>query len=258
MVRSTDSRRDRNSDSVMIGGRRRPVSRPSRRRCFLASSRVEPLTDRTSSWRGGLAGAVRLANVDHGIRRVIGAELGSGHVLGRTAAPLAPALAYRARLPILPVGGVGVVLRIAVLGRLGGSLRSLLSGGVLGRAGPPGARTRRPGPRGLRLVLGCLGVRAGAGPLGVLGRRGVSRFGRAVLAGPGPAAAGPAPAAAPGTRIVVIDAVTGRVAVGRRPGRVLGGRPAAWARRPRGLDALAGVDSLGRVDSLGWAAAARP
>src|SRR5580704_3292622 len=49
MVRSTDSRRARNSDSVMIGGRRRPVSRPSRRRCFLASSRVEPLTDRTSS-----------------------------------------------------------------------------------------------------------------------------------------------------------------------------------------------------------------
>jgi hypothetical protein len=49
MVRSTDSRRARNSDSVMIGGRRRPVSRPSRRRCFLASSRVEPFTDRTSS-----------------------------------------------------------------------------------------------------------------------------------------------------------------------------------------------------------------
>src|SRR5580704_10741132 len=49
MVRSTDSRRARNSDSVMIGGRRRPVSRPSRRRCFLASSRVEPLTERTSS-----------------------------------------------------------------------------------------------------------------------------------------------------------------------------------------------------------------
>ena len=45
MVRSTDSRRARNSDSVMIGGRRRPVSRPSRRRCFLASSRVDPLTD---------------------------------------------------------------------------------------------------------------------------------------------------------------------------------------------------------------------
>ena len=49
MERSTDSRRARNSDSVTIGGRRRPVSRPSRRRCFLASSLVDPLTDRTSS-----------------------------------------------------------------------------------------------------------------------------------------------------------------------------------------------------------------
>ena len=49
MDRSTDSRRARNSDSVTIGGRRRPVSRPSRRRCFLASSLVEPLTERTSS-----------------------------------------------------------------------------------------------------------------------------------------------------------------------------------------------------------------
>ncbi len=49
MVRSTDSRRARNSDSVMIGGRRRPVSLPSRRRCFLASSLVDPRTDRTSS-----------------------------------------------------------------------------------------------------------------------------------------------------------------------------------------------------------------
>src|SRR4029077_13850887 len=38
----------RNSDSVTMGGRRRPVSRPSRRRCFLASSLVEPLTERTS------------------------------------------------------------------------------------------------------------------------------------------------------------------------------------------------------------------
>ena len=41
MTRSTASRRARNSDSVMIGGRRRPDSRPSRRRCRLASSLVE-------------------------------------------------------------------------------------------------------------------------------------------------------------------------------------------------------------------------
>ena len=44
MTRSTDSRRARNSASLTIGARRRPASRPSRRRCFLASRRVEPAT----------------------------------------------------------------------------------------------------------------------------------------------------------------------------------------------------------------------
>ncbi len=43
ITRSTASRRARNSASVRTGGRRRPASRPSRRRCRLASSRVEPL-----------------------------------------------------------------------------------------------------------------------------------------------------------------------------------------------------------------------
>src|SRR5690242_7037214 len=47
--RSTDSRRARNSASLTIGARRRPASRPSRRRCFLASRRVEPLTEVISS-----------------------------------------------------------------------------------------------------------------------------------------------------------------------------------------------------------------
>ena len=51
MTRSTASRRARNSASVMIEGRRRLVSRPSRRRCRLASIRVEPLTPRTPSSR---------------------------------------------------------------------------------------------------------------------------------------------------------------------------------------------------------------
>ncbi len=49
MVRLTDSRRARNSASETIAVRRRPDSRPSRRRCFLASIRVEPLTAVTSS-----------------------------------------------------------------------------------------------------------------------------------------------------------------------------------------------------------------
>ena len=49
ITRSTASRRARNSASVRIGARRRLVSRPSRRRCRLASSRVEPLTPLTPS-----------------------------------------------------------------------------------------------------------------------------------------------------------------------------------------------------------------
>ena len=53
MTRSTASRRARNSASVMIV-RRRPASRPSRRRCFFASRRVEPLTATGSSlWLRG-------------------------------------------------------------------------------------------------------------------------------------------------------------------------------------------------------------
>ncbi len=48
MTRSTASRLARNSDSVMIGGRRRPDSRPSRLRCRFASSLVEPLIALTS------------------------------------------------------------------------------------------------------------------------------------------------------------------------------------------------------------------
>ena len=71
MTRSTASRRARNSDSVMIGGLRRPDSRPSRRRCRLASSRVDPLTPgRRRRRRRGRAG---VAHVHDGVRRVVGA-----------------------------------------------------------------------------------------------------------------------------------------------------------------------------------------
>ena len=42
-MRSTASRRARNSASLRMGGRRRPASRPSLRRCRLASSRVDPV-----------------------------------------------------------------------------------------------------------------------------------------------------------------------------------------------------------------------
>ena len=47
---------------MTIGGRRRPVSRPSRRRCFLASSLVDPLTERRRCWLpAGLASGSRSA-----------------------------------------------------------------------------------------------------------------------------------------------------------------------------------------------------
>ena len=57
MTRSTDSRRARNSASVMTV-RRRPESRESRRRCFFASKRVEPrrLVTRFDSLELGSAG----------------------------------------------------------------------------------------------------------------------------------------------------------------------------------------------------------
>ena len=62
ICRSTDSRRARNSASVMTG-RRRPASRPSRRRCFLASSRVEPLTFCGSVISSGSRGVRTLTTV---------------------------------------------------------------------------------------------------------------------------------------------------------------------------------------------------
>jgi len=50
-VRPTDSRRARNSASLRIGGRRLFASRPSLRRIFLASRRVDPREEVTSSRR---------------------------------------------------------------------------------------------------------------------------------------------------------------------------------------------------------------
>ena len=94
MTRSTASRRARNSDSVMIGGRRRPDSRPSRRRCRLASSRVEPLTASTSP-DGSSAVAerrrarARRCSAGRPARDELGVAAGPG------AAPAAPAAAGR-------------------------------------------------------------------------------------------------------------------------------------------------------------------
>ena len=63
ITRSTDSRRAKNSASVKIGARRRPASRPSRRRTFLASSRVEPRIELASSFFALVRGVRTLTTV---------------------------------------------------------------------------------------------------------------------------------------------------------------------------------------------------
>ena len=83
MTRSTDSRRARNSASLTIGARRRPASRPSRRRCFLASSRVEPDTAVISS--------SALRGTPHPGRGVAGSSPAAATVVALTATPSAAA-----------------------------------------------------------------------------------------------------------------------------------------------------------------------
>ena len=174
MDRSTDSRRARNSDSVTIGGRRRPVSRPSRRRCFLASSLVEPLTERTSSLPFG----------SRTCTTVSGGSSEAGDVrpgrAGRTAAALAAPPARAA------ARGLGVGLgrtarrrrprrrpRPDRRGRVGGPAgrrlrrRRWLAGPAAAGAGgrPPGSlRLRLAAVSGVRLAV--LGSLARPGPLG--------------------------------------------------------------------------------------------
>ena len=72
MVRSTASRRARNSASVRIGARRRPESRPSRRRWRLASRRVDPRTPRTPSPLSSSRFArPAVSHVDDGVGRIV-------------------------------------------------------------------------------------------------------------------------------------------------------------------------------------------
>ena len=135
MTRSTASRRARNSDSVMIGGRRRPDSRPSRRRWRLASSRVEPLTARTSLTSGEPPAACRTCTTVFG---------------GSSAAP--PAVGASPRRPIRCAACAGAA---AGRGRprRPPSSRSCPSSAPAGPA-RPGVRPRRAG-----LVLGAVGRR---------------------------------------------------------------------------------------------------
>src|SRR5207237_441838 len=153
MDRSTDSRRARNSDSVMIGGRRRPVSRPSRRRCFLASSRVEPLTERTSLLAEP-AGPALLAEPAASAGLAVGSPP-CPPVSGRPAAGLGrgvlvavPAAAAAGAPPAAPSRAGSVVIvagTLAVAGRARGS--ALARGFRTGRRGL-GPRSRLRPRRG--------------------------------------------------------------------------------------------------------------
>ena len=113
ITRSTASRRARNSASVRIGARRRPVSRLSRRRWRLASSLVEPLTPRTpsSSARAAPAFGPRPATVSRRAPRCWAgrprtARLGTVRAAGPPAPAAAPGTGRQGRLGDL----VGVVL----------------------------------------------------------------------------------------------------------------------------------------------------
>ena len=256
MERSTDSRRARNSDSVMIGGRRRPVSRPSRRRCFLASSRVEPLTDRTSSLPFGSRTCTTVSGGSSGV-----SESGPAAAVGRTTAALAAAPARTAARALGVVLGrtAGASVPVAVRGSgrrgrvgAGGRVRPVLGRAVPGRAGPAAARTgrRSPGPLRLRLAFAVGRVRRRVlGFLASLGfRLAVAGFrGGVLVAGPAPAAARPPPAAAPRTRAVVIVAgATGPVGAPAGPGGRRGtGLPGPVARaraeRARAAPSAAGT-----------------
>ena len=205
----------------MIGGRRRPDSRPSRRRCRLASSRVEPLTGADVV---GLGAAGRgCADVDDRVRRVVVRRrlppasadplrggAGAAAAARRRLVAVAPGravLVSRRRLP--PVGqsapapsAAAAAWRCALAAsRPASRLVAASAAGLAAAAAPvrglPGrcassprrsrprarvsARCRGRGRRGLR------GLRRTAAPLGSsLGRR-RHRRGRAGSARPGPA-----------------------------------------------------------------------
>ena len=157
MTRSTDSRRARNSDSVMTGGRRGPDSRPSRLRCRFASSRVNPRTDLTSLDETGSsasAGAApgRAPRCSAGRRRPAGRRRRP-----RSAAAAAPAAAAAGALgAVLPVlgGVIGIRLASAACRRRAPAVGPpaapfLASPAWLRRPGHAGHRPRRPALAGL-------------------------------------------------------------------------------------------------------------
>ena len=152
MTRSTDSRRARNSASLTIGARRRPASRPSRRRCFLASSRVEP------DDRGDLVlGGARLADPGDGVLRVVPAVV----ALLAGATPAAPRDAsVAARPPARPgssssasLAGCRPARRSRLARRPRRHRRRTCGGGGRRGDGGGGRRPRRPRRRAVGLVV---------------------------------------------------------------------------------------------------------
>ena len=202
MTRSTDSRRARNSASLTIGARRRPASRPSRRRCFLASRRVEP------GDRGDLVlGGAGLADPGDGVGLgVVGAQ------------PSSPARRRRRRRREVP-SPVPSVASESSSADAGPAEASVASSAVsaepdsvarprsspspdLRRRRPPRRRRRRPPPSPSPSVSSADSeesasvsvVGAGLGALGVLGGRSASA--RAAAASSSSSATGASSAAA--------------------------------------------------------------
>ena len=144
ILRATDSRRARNSASLRIGARRRPASRPSRRRCRLASIRVEPVD---AGDLGARLAAAGLADPHHDLGRIVGGRAGllTPAAPAPATAPLALALAVggvrRRRCRPRPSSAPSDRRIVVVLGRPG-----LAIGGVLASAPPTAATPAAPAP----------------------------------------------------------------------------------------------------------------
>ena len=206
MTRSTASRRARNSDSVMIGGRRRPESRPSRRRWRLASSRVDPRTGWTSP--AGSSAERPGPHMHDGVRRLVRPCLVGVLPAAAPASP-PPAAAWRV---LVALGGV--VFRAALAVR-GGRCPPAAAVGAL----PVGTARLLPGV-GARLGVGTLAARAAtpaptASALAI--RLTVVLLGRLVGGPACPLVAGSRRLAGPATGGCHVVAGSRRLAARRRP-----------------------------------------
>src|SRR5271165_4660362 len=227
----------------MIGGRRRPVSRPSRRRCFFASSLVDPLTDRTSSLPFGSRTCTTVSGGSSGVSEsgpaAASAEPRRRLRRRRRAVPPAPSASSSARPPASSPSAdpADADASAPADGPADVSAPSLAAPSLAALV-----RRLRVREDGRLAPLSRLRISASLASLGF--RLAVAGFRRDVLvAVPAPAAARPPPAAAPRRGAVVIVAeATGPVGVPAGPGGCWGGRLARrrglgpnglWSRRRR-------------------------